>query len=400
MKMNAGTKMALLCVLVVVFAVKGSAALELTGHAEVEGKYFLNEPMYDEQVKDSGSLSVRTELYHEWKNSLSFTLVPFYRYDNADEERTHFDIREAIFLWPRESYELSAGIGKVFWGVTEAIHLVDIINQTDWVESLDGEEKLGQPMVNLTLLTGYGTWDFFVLPYFRERTFQGSKGRLRFDPPIDTGAVYESGEKERRVDYAVRYSNTAGNWDIGVSHFNGTTREPAYLLQFDKDSNPVIVPYYEIINQTGIDLQCVTGAWLWKFEGIYRSGQDDGDFFAMDAGLEYTFSIAYLRGADIGLIAEYLYDSRKSELNTFYNDDYMIGLRIALNDVAGSEALFGLVQDFDNGSGIFLMEASRRLGDNWKGELESYIFVNAEKDALLNFLRKDDFFRLAITYYF
>ena len=67
----------------------------------------------------------------------------------------------------------------MFWGVTELRHLVDIINQTDLVENLDGEQKLGQPMVQLTLLKDWGTLDFFAMPYFRERTFTGPDGRPR-----------------------------------------------------------------------------------------------------------------------------------------------------------------------------------------------------------------------------
>ena len=40
-------------------------------------------------------------------------------------------------------WSLSIGLGKVFWGVTEFNHLVDVINQTDLVEGIDGEAKLG-----------------------------------------------------------------------------------------------------------------------------------------------------------------------------------------------------------------------------------------------------------------
>lgn len=393
-------------------AASGVSALESSGWVEAEGNYFFREPPYAGQAKDSASVATRLEFYQEWNSGASFTFAPFYRYDGADEKRTHFDVREAILLYPQEKYELRVGVGKVFWGVTEAAHLVDIINQTDLVESTDGESKLGQPMVNLTLLAGAGTFDFFVLPYFRPRTFQGIGGRLRFDPPLDSAdSIYESSDAERNVDYALRYSATVGNWDVGVSNFYGTTREPAYLLT----TTGKFAPYYEIINQAGLDLQYVTGAWLWKFEGIYRSGQRDGDFYAMDTGFEYTFSGAHFMGTDIGLIAEYLYDGRDfdqtlggymatgyfgSRLNSFYNNDYMIGLRLALNDTAGSEALLGVVRDFDNGSGMFLLEANRRLGENWKVEMELYTFISPEKDLLLNYLRADEFARVSLRYYF
>ena len=63
-------------------------------------------------------------------------------------------------------WSLSIGLGKVFWGVTEFNHLVDVINQTDLVEGIDGEAKLGQPKINLSLINHWGALDFFVLPGF------------------------------------------------------------------------------------------------------------------------------------------------------------------------------------------------------------------------------------------
>ncbi len=73
--------------------------------------------------------------------------------------------------------ETRVGVRRVFWGVTEFQHLVDIINQSDSVEDIDNEDKLGQPMINLSLVKDWGIVDFFVLPYFRERTFAGAEGR-------------------------------------------------------------------------------------------------------------------------------------------------------------------------------------------------------------------------------
>ena len=100
--------------------------------------------------------------------------------DTRTAHRLHGDIRE--FLWTHiadsNAWELRTGIGKVFWGVSESQHLVDVINQSDLQTDIDGEDKLGQPMINLTLVKNYGNFDFFVLPGFRERTFQPDVGRL------------------------------------------------------------------------------------------------------------------------------------------------------------------------------------------------------------------------------
>jgi len=71
--------------------------------------------------------------------------------DEHDDNRTHGDIRELSWIHVGSNWETRVGVRKVFWGVTEGRHLVDIINQTDAVDQVDGEEKLGQPMINLSV---------------------------------------------------------------------------------------------------------------------------------------------------------------------------------------------------------------------------------------------------------
>ena len=66
---------------------------------------------------------------------------------------------------------------------------------------------------------------FFLLPYFRERTFSGKEGRLRLRLPIDTDdPIYESAAEEHHIDFAFRYFQTVKNMDVGISHFIGTAR--------------------------------------------------------------------------------------------------------------------------------------------------------------------------------
>ncbi len=281
-----------------------------SGYAALEGRLFFEEALFPEQESSDASLSLQPEYYQKWDNGKqSFTFVPFYRYDNADSERTHFDIRELTWLKVGKGYEWRIGIRKVFWGVTESVHLVDIVNQTDMVENPDGDEKLGQPMLNLALMRDWGTVDLFVLPSFRERTFPGPQGRLRLSIPIDSDeSLYESNSKWRHIDLAVRWSHTLGDWDIGLSHFSGTNREPLYQFNIDAAGQPVLIPYYGLINQTGLDVLVAKGSWLWKLEAIYRSGQPPVDYFAETAGFEYTFSGVFGSGMDVGMMAEYLYD--------------------------------------------------------------------------------------------
>src|SRR5690606_15671470 len=98
-------------------------------------------------------------------------------------------------------------------------------------------------------------------------------------------AVYESSREQRRIDAALRWSHYIGPWDLGLSHFHGTGREPRLLPGVDGGGQPVLVPHYDVIHQTGLSLQRIAGDWLWKLELIRRSGQGD-TFTAAVGGFE------------------------------------------------------------------------------------------------------------------
>lgn len=246
--------------------------IELT----TEYRYFYNDAQFTGQKSHFPSLALQPEYKIKWnKGDDLINFKGFLRLD-IDNERTHWDIRELYYQKIKNKWELSIGIKKIFWGVTESNHLVDIINQTDQIESFDGEEKLGQPLVQFSYNTDFGTFDLFYLPYFRKRTFAGKKGRLRFGQVIRRkDFAFESSAEKWHQDFAIRYSHFIGIVDLGLSHFYGTGREPLFSVNDQGNFNP----FYPIINQTGIDMQVTHNAFLWKFESIYRSSKFQ-DFFA------------------------------------------------------------------------------------------------------------------------
>lgn len=64
-------------------------------------------------------------------------------------------------------------------------------------------------MAKLSISRDWGTVDFFWIPYFRERTFQGTGGRLRFGTIVDEdSAEYESAAEQWHSDWAFRYTHT------------------------------------------------------------------------------------------------------------------------------------------------------------------------------------------------
>ncbi|SNR77517.1 hypothetical protein [Dokdonia pacifica] len=365
---------------------------------ETEYRYFYENAQFEQQEDHYPSIALRPEYSIEWnKGYEGIHFKGFLRLDR-DNERTHWDIRTLYYQKAKNNWELSIGLKKVYWGVTESNHLVDIINQTDAVESFDGEDKLGQPMIQFSWITNrWGTFDFFYLPFHRKRTFPGTEGRLRFATVIDKDDVgYESGAQEWRQDIAFRWKYYIGAFDIGVSHFYGNGREPLFTVS----PTGTINAFYPVINQTGIDIQITHNAFLWKVESIYRHAKAQ-DFIALVGGLEYTFSNIDGNGLDIGLLGEYLYDERDELALTALQNDLFFGSRIAFNDIQDTSILIGGITDLENSSTIMSLEASRRFGSNWTAEIEARIFNNVDtSEFILANFRNDSFLRVSISRFF
>jgi hypothetical protein len=390
----------LLVALFVVLFPTPSMSGDLSGELNSEIWLFPVEPLYEGQRKHNESLSLELEYFLEISRGSSISFVPFIRYDRVDSERTHFDIRELNYYLVLDNIEIRAGIAKVFWGATEFVHLVDIINQKDLMENPFGDEKLGQPMVQIIKPFDWGSLELFILPYFRERSYPGQKGRFRPAIIIDMDmARYEHDDKEQHTDFASRLSGTVGAFDIGVSYFKGTGREPTLLPSMDSTGSPILVPYYEQIEQYGADMQAVVGSLLLKLEAIKRIGQAHR-FHAYSYGAEYTFNSVFNSGYDLGVIGEHAYDSRGEDASSGFQNDIMLGLRLALNDFSGTEVLAGYIHDMDYNSNILRVEGSRRFGDKIKLSFESGTFINIESEEILYGVRNDDYFMIAMSYYF
>ncbi|PPR20009.1 MAG: hypothetical protein CFH39_02454 [Alphaproteobacteria bacterium MarineAlpha10_Bin2] len=383
---------------------------EVTGRFTLEGRYFPHSSILDGQREHSLSLVAEPEAYLENEAGQGLVLKPFLRWDSADARRTHWDIREAYGLFFGEfedsEWELRAGIDKVFWGVAESRHLVDVINQTDLVESPDQEEKLGQPMVHATWLNDLGAFEAFALPYFRKRTFQGRAGRLRTALHIDGEQTsYESAAKQHHLDVAARYSNSVGALDFGLAVFDGTNRSPNFSLGVDGNGSLVLVPSYEQMRQVSLDAQVTTGAWLLKFESYWRDGERDAaeletDYLALIGGFEYTLYGIFGGDADLGLLTEFLYDGRDERATVVTEEDVFAAIRLAFNDEASTDILFGVMQDLDKPTRTLFLEANRRLDDNFSLGLEGTAFLNVDDaDGQLS-LRRDSFLQLDLTYHY
>ncbi|MGB0495682.1 MAG: hypothetical protein ACPGJI_04935, partial [Kangiellaceae bacterium] len=83
-----------------------------------------------------------------------------------------------------------------------------------------------------------------------------------------------------------------------------------------------------------------------------------------------------------------------------FQNDLFFGNRLALNDVQSSELLFGFSYDLDFKSTSFLIEGSRRFGQNIKASLDVRFFESDAREDSLYLFRRDDHLQLTIQYYY
>ncbi|TQV89727.1 hypothetical protein [Aliikangiella coralliicola] len=373
---------------------------EVRGNIELQGRFFVEDALFPTQHDTYFSLAAAPEFFWSWNDGNdSFEFVPSARIDQHDDERTHSDIRELSWIHVGDDWESRIGVRRVFWGVTEFQHLVDIINQSDSVEDVDNEDKLGQPMVNLSLVNDWGIIDFYVLPYFRERTFAGDEGRPGLPIINADTAFYESSDEEDHVDWAVRWAHSIGDYEIGVSWFEGTSRDPLLIQSPLQNVVPELVPFYQQISQLGFELQANIEDALWKLEIIHNDNNRE-DFWALQGGIEYSQYGVMDSNADLGWLVEIAWDERGDDGPSTFQNDVFFGSRLALNDVDSTEVLAGLSYDLDFKSTSFLVEASRRFGDSLKVSLDVRLFESDEPQDPAYLIRRDDHIQLTAQYYY
>jgi len=389
--------------------------IEIFGRLSTETRLYPESAAHPRQRSHASGVAAEATAHFEDHEGRSITVTPFVRYDAGDPDRTHADLREAYLLLygdvGENEWELRLGVDRVFWGVVESRSLVDIVNQTDLVEHPNEKTKLGQPMAHVTLSGDWGALELFGLTWHRPRTFPGRHGRLRSEFVVDHELTsYESSAGEWHLDVAGRYSGSFGPLDVGISVFDGTSREPT-LLPAPAGSELVLAPHYEQIRQFGADMQLTTGPWLLKLEAIHRAGAqnrrldrhlnyEEEDYAAFIVGGEYTFNSVWDSDSDLSLFAEWARDGRGRWSTNALENDILLAARLGLNDEQSTEFFASILGSLDTGSRVLNAEFKRRLSDHWSLQVEAFAYLGIDEDDVLYDVRRDGFIGVNLDYNF
>jgi len=365
------------------------------GHIQPEVSLFINGKGKHNQPNEKKSIYFNGNFISYLEDDRGkITINPIARYDHEDNERTYIDFHRLKYEYFFDNATFKIGNEIIFWGVNESFHVVDIINQSNIAENILGTKKLGQPMIASSWYEDFGDFDIYILPYFRERLFPGKDGRPRYALEIDKDAtIYESSKKEKHTDLAIRYSKVIDDWDLGFSHFYGTSRTPTLITNTETLK---LDPYYPIVSQTSIDIQATKDSWLYKLEALSAHQQSERHL-SVAGGVEYTFYSVADTSQDLGFVIEYLFDDRNS--NPF-NDESAIALRWTKNDIASTTLLTGAFIDMKGNSNRYFGEYERRLTDNLKLFIDFLINGSIDSEDFTYAFKDDSSFTIKIAKYF
>lgn len=394
------TTRAALAVCAALYLTGCASGLSAAGYAAADGRAFAQNAKYAGQDRGDGvSLVAEPQFELKSEDAVHDAVVrPFYRLDPTDESRSHADLRQGEYKVSAGHFQGGVGAGIFTWGVLESYKPTDVMNQTDFVEAFDGSAKLGQPYASVGWVGESAALKLYYLPYFRDRTFQGLRGRPRFAVPIDTDdPVFATKAGRWQPSAAARLSMNLGDFDFGVGAFTGLSREPRFVAELTTGQ---VSPVYDRMHEAAADAQATLGPFTLKAEYFARLWGDDLRFFmGGGAGVDYTF-FKVGGDADVSLAGEFLFDTRpKTAAPTFFDHDGFVGLRIAVNDTASTEILAGALVDVLDYSTFGKAGVSRRFGDHWRVSLDVNVFLGPPGKLESAFLR-DDYAHVRIAYFF
>lgn len=358
-------------------------------YADGEGKWtsevglestFFTEQSDTSNTRSNYSTLMKTEYFKDWNDGAdSFTFSPRARLDEHDPERNTFDISELSWVHVEETWEIRTGVRQVAWGVSFMGSVVDVVNQTSIAEDLFGA-KLGQPMVNLSLVRDWGILDLYVLAGFRKSTLPGTESRPGLPFEIDTSEAQIPLENQPiyGLDYAARWKHSWESLEWALSWFHGTSRDPDVDFNYNL-ANPGIISTYHQIDQLGVELNYIWNGYNFKFEsatvdGSKYRGEDLGIYTAGLLGFEYTWGSALGSDYDVMWDVSYMHDDRKSSITAILDKDVFVIGTLNFNDEFDTRVTLGTIQDTQDNEGIFLINASRRIAESWKLDASGIFF--------------------------
>ncbi len=359
--------------------------------------YSFNAPAF--QLQETGleqamSLNLGfTEQVQDWKIDTELLMhIDFY-----NNELSHVDIKQLIASYSISNLTFKVGVDEINWSITETRSLTNIVNQVNSINSIYDDEYLGQPLVGLQILEDDFAFNIYLMPYFRERFFPPMKSRRRLALPVADKSIYESKKRRHHLDLAARYLHYLGDFEVALSYFRGTNRRPIMMI-YHNNNEPKIQAYYPQSEQLGLTMLLSTDNTIFKSEIVTLRSQDS-NYLSGDIAIEHSISFVDW-GPDIDLFIEYLWDERKNNADTPYQNDIATTVKLNFNDLESTALRLSWIRDLSNKGNLIRLFFNRRINDSIKLNVDITLIAGTRSYDPLFFIADDDFIKISLSYSF
>ncbi len=352
----------------------------------------------DKNYQEDYNFTFNSLLSYKFKNdSLKILLESYVQADPVDTDRTFLIPKDFWIAHDDGTNIFKAGFQIINLSATEAFHPVDVINSRFLDSNLQKPSKIGEPMVSYKRLFGESSsFKIMYMPYFVEpflATENSAYGPgVDFDEieVFDTPSTFEGTNQLHQG--ALQFNTNVNGTDLSLTYINHIDRDlPSFIPRgsktVDGETVAIVDALYFRKQQIGLTTQSVIFDWLLKTEMAFVDWEQSlstisilsrDDYAPVAISLETTQSLS--SGSEITYIIENQYvfgldDAVKTYI--FFQNDLLLGLRYAFNDVSGKEIFLSVINDLEYGKQFFFnLNYSQRISNSWKFETGLH-FVDA-----------------------
>ena len=386
----------LMCVLLV--------SVLMADDAEYKGSIGIEASRLYHDVPDKRSSTMALHLELDWKKSFEnaqFAIKLKAVMDRDDKERRYVEFNDFYYKYKFEQSDFQIGRSTRFWGALEFYNHTDVFNTKDWLnDPLDFDNKIGAWNVSYTKYFGDDEFSIIIKLHEEKQRMQDTRSMYHFYPlPYDDDLLTQ--QSRNRPSVFIKYSGSSEDIQLDYSFiYENGYDEQRYITLIDGKLRQNAYLVNKLLGYATL----VSGSTIYKTELSYTISDNEyvSDYAQLGIGLEHTLS-GFWEQRDLGLLAEYYrYVSRDDtklgakEFGKLFANDLILGFRLSMNDVEGSEIKGGMDVDFDNQEKLFFLSYDTRVFDTYTLEF-SYHHLSPKSDS---FFQELDSVRVEFAYHF
>lgn len=352
--------------------------------------FFIDRPDHD--INDQLNTSANLLFTYNNEEFIRVELHPRIYVDILDQSRNRYLPLDAYLALYQKKFEVSLGLKRLSWGVSDFYNPTDVINRKDLEFNFFEPEKMAELMVHTKSQWGsLGplkniNFEIAILPLFLKTPLPELDTRYRLAGTAN-GLNYELDDYQQlpngfdRVGIGASLKATISPVDIQLNYFHGPERLPGYFLNIDSSGSLRLRPFYYTIDMIGLNSEAAIGEFNFHLEAAYTyTGSNSrvphdinfesnnalpSSYWTVVPGIRWQKNI--FDSQEIILALEYyLEQSPSSTLRDFrpFQNDLFFGIQYLSHNRLDTQAKLGVIKDLSHKeTGIFVDVSTKTYKD-------------------------------------